>query len=74
MPEHGPEAGPRALDALHNDPEVRNYELLPAMGADLLLRLGQREEAEACYQQALASPCTEPERRFVVKRLAACRG
>jgi RNA polymerase sigma-70 factor (ECF subfamily) len=69
----GPEAGLQALDALHHDPALRNYYLLPATRADMLLRLGQREEAEACYRQALGSQCTEPERRFLLKRLAECQ-
>jgi RNA polymerase sigma-70 factor (ECF subfamily) len=69
----GPEAGLHALDALHHDPAMRNYYLLPATRADLLLRLGQPEEAEASYRQALTLPCTEPERRFLTKRLKECR-
>ncbi|HMF13401.1 MAG TPA: sigma-70 family RNA polymerase sigma factor [Gemmataceae bacterium] len=71
--EEGPEAGLHALDAVHHDPAMRDYYLLPATRADLLLRLGQPEEAEASYRHALTLPCTQPERRFLTKRLEECR-
>lgn len=69
---HGPEAGLQALDSIQNDPALRGYYLLPATRADLLLRLGRRDEAASCYRDALALLCTEPEQRFLLRRLAAC--
>jgi RNA polymerase sigma-70 factor (ECF subfamily) len=69
----GPEEGMAALDAIQHNPALRGYYLLPAMRADLLLRLGRREEAAKCYREALTSPCTEPERRFLLRQLARCR-
>jgi RNA polymerase sigma-70 factor (ECF subfamily) len=68
----GPGTGLRALDAIQDDPALRGYYLLPATRADLLLRLGRREEAASCYQEALARLCTDPERRFLIRRLASC--
>jgi RNA polymerase sigma-70 factor, ECF subfamily len=69
---HGPEAGLRAMEVLHDDPALKHYYLLPAARADLLLRLGLVAEAATCYRETLATPCSEPERRFLLKRLAAC--
>jgi RNA polymerase sigma-70 factor (ECF subfamily) len=70
---HGPEAGLHALDAIQNDPALCGYYLLPATRADLLLRLERRDEAASCYRGALALLCTEPEQRFLLRRLAACQ-
>jgi RNA polymerase sigma-70 factor (ECF subfamily) len=66
---HGPEAGLQSLDELGADPAMRSYYLFPAVRADLLRRLGRTDEAAACYRHALACPCTEPERRFLQRRL-----
>jgi RNA polymerase sigma-70 factor (ECF subfamily) len=38
--------------------------------ANLLNRLGRREEARAAYQEALVLAKLDPERRLIVKRLA----
>jgi len=43
---------------------------LPAARADLLRRLGRQAEAAAAYREALALARTEPERRFLSRRLA----
>jgi RNA polymerase sigma-70 factor (ECF subfamily) len=65
----GPEAALASLDRLSAEPALKNYHLLPAVRADFLRRLGRREEAAACYQDALSHPCTEPERRFLLARI-----
>ena len=44
---------------------------LPATRADLLRRLGRRDEAAAAYREALALVGTAPERAFLERRLAA---
>lgn len=67
----GPAQGLEALDAI-NPEDLRNYYLLPATRADLLLKLDRKVEAAQCYRQALKAPSTEPERRFLLKRLARC--
>ena len=56
-----------ALDALG---ALRGYHLLPATRADLLLRLGRRDEAAASYREALDLAGTDSERRFLTRRLA----
>lgn len=68
----GAEAGLAALEALLNDPALRNYYLLPAVRGRLLVEVGEREGAAACFRQALSLPCSEPERRFLRRKLAKC--
>jgi len=43
---------------------------VPAARADFLRRLGRQSEAAAEYRTALASAPTEPERRYLARRLA----
>jgi RNA polymerase sigma-70 factor, ECF subfamily len=64
----GPEAGLRLIDPLKE--ELAGYHLWHAARADLLRRLGQTKAAAAAYKQALAHVGSEPERRFLEKRLA----
>ena len=65
----GPAAALPLVDALAAAPELRGYHLLPAARADLLRRLGRRDEAAAAYREALALVGNEPERRFLQRRL-----
>jgi RNA polymerase sigma-70 factor (ECF subfamily) len=67
----GPARGLLLLDALEARGELVGYHLLPAARADLLRRLGRAPEAEAAYRTALSLARTEPERRFLERRLAA---
>jgi RNA polymerase sigma-70 factor (ECF subfamily) len=62
----GPESGLALLNRL----ELPGYHLLPAARADLLRRLGRREEAAAAYREALGLVTNEAERRFLERRLA----
>jgi RNA polymerase sigma-70 factor (ECF subfamily) len=68
----GPEAGLAALAAIENERSLASYYLLPAVRADMRARLGRFEEAAADYRRALQMPCSEPERRFLARRLEAC--
>lgn len=65
----GPRAGIAALDQLGDSPALSRYYLLPAARADMLRRLGEFSSAAEWYRKALAYRCTEPERRFLQKRL-----
>jgi RNA polymerase sigma-70 factor (ECF subfamily) len=69
---HGPEAGLEMLDRLVMSIGERmdGYYLLPAARADLLRRLNRPAEAAAEYRRALALVTTDPERRFLERRLA----
>jgi RNA polymerase sigma-70 factor (ECF subfamily) len=65
----GPRAALASLDRLCVQPAMQNYYLLPAVRADFLRRLGRTAEAADFYRQALAMPCSEPEQRFLVRRM-----
>src|SRR5262249_30767127 len=65
----GPEAALASADQLSAEPAMKNYYLLPAARADFLRRLNRGAEAATCYQQALACPCTKPERRYLLRRI-----
>jgi RNA polymerase sigma-70 factor (ECF subfamily) len=64
----GPEAGLAALPA-----ELDGYHLFHAARADLLRRLGRRDEAAVAYEAALALTDSEVEREFLARRLHTLR-
>ena len=66
----GPARGLDLIDALTARGDLAGYHLLPSVRANLLNRLGRREEARAAYQEALVLAKLDPERRLIVKRLA----
>ena len=70
----GPVEALAEMEALANDPKLRDYYLLLAVRGHLLLELGRLTEAAACFQAALHCPCSEPERRFLRRKLQACEG
>jgi RNA polymerase sigma-70 factor (ECF subfamily) len=61
----GPQAG---LDAVA-DLDLHSYHYLHAARADFLRRLERREEAREAYGRAVALARSEPERRFLLRRL-----
>jgi RNA polymerase sigma-70 factor (ECF subfamily) len=65
----GPAVGLSLIDALVARGELRDYHLVHAARADLFRRLGRREEARAAYEQARAAAKSEPEQRYLEKRL-----
>jgi RNA polymerase sigma-70 factor (ECF subfamily) len=64
----GPAAALAIVDALGLD----GYPYWHSTRAELLRRLGRAEEARAAYHDALALAGTEPERRFLRRRIAQC--
>jgi len=60
------------LRSLAEERSLRNYYLLPAAEASLLLRMGHRDEAAILFREALKRPCSEPEKRLLVSRWAEC--
>jgi RNA polymerase sigma-70 factor, ECF subfamily len=70
----GPQAGLALVDELDSAGDLAGYYLLAATRADLLRRLDRREEAAQSYRQALDLAATEPERRYLSKRLAEMAG
>jgi RNA polymerase sigma-70 factor (ECF subfamily) len=65
----GPECGLAMLDGLEADGALGQYYLLPATRADLLRRLGRHAEAATSYRRAVELAPTDPERRFLQRRL-----
>ena len=68
----GPEAALAALRPLTEDRTLRNYYLLPAVQGSLLLDLNDRDAAADCFRKALDRPCSEPEKRFLHRKLSEC--
>lgn len=66
----GPAAGLALVDEIARRGDLEDYHLRWATEADLLRRLGRREEAARCYRRALERVGTGPERRFLERRLA----
>jgi len=66
----GPEKALPLVDSLAARGGFKDYHLLHVVRADLLRRLDRREEALAAYRAALDSARTDPERRFLERRLA----
>jgi RNA polymerase sigma-70 factor (ECF subfamily) len=62
----GPEVGLAAIEGLALD----TYPYLHSTRADLLRRLGRRDEARAAYTRALELSSSESDRRFLSRRLA----
>jgi RNA polymerase sigma-70 factor (ECF subfamily) len=62
--------GPERGLALMRDLPLDEYHLYHAARADLLRRLERVDEAAAAYRRALELAQTEPERRFLSRRLA----
>jgi predicted RNA polymerase sigma factor len=67
----GPAAGLAALEAVSDEPRLRDYHLLPAVRGDLLERLGRREEAGVEFTRAAALTRNARERALLLERAAA---
>ncbi len=50
--------------------DLDRHQYLHSTRAELLRRLGRVEEAQSAYRRALELATTEPERRFLMRRLA----
>lgn len=66
----GPDAGLALIDPLITDPRLAEFHLAHAARADLHRRAGRAAEARVAYERALAFVRQEPERRFLLRRLA----
>ncbi len=70
----GPEHGLAWIERLERGGELEGYHLLPAARADLLRRLGRRDDAAAAYHDALALVRNPAERLYLERRLGECVG
>lgn len=69
---HGPAEALAAIEPLEGHVKLRDYYLLLAVRGHLLMELGRPAEAASCFRAALDCPCSEPERRFLRRRLENC--
>jgi RNA polymerase sigma-70 factor (ECF subfamily) len=70
-PDAGPEAGLAIMDRLLAEGTLDDYPYLHAGRADLLRRLGRRDEAATAYEQALVFTTNNAEKAFLASRLEA---
>jgi RNA polymerase sigma-70 factor (ECF subfamily) len=70
----GPARALALIDAIEARGALGGYELVPAVRADLLRRLGRREAARAAYRAASEATQLDPLRRLYARRLAELGG
>lgn len=66
----GPQAGLDLIDALREEPVLRDYHLLPSVRADFLAKLGRREEAISELERAVALATNQREKALLAERAA----
>jgi len=66
----GPARALDLIDALEARGGLKGYELMPAVRADLLRRLGRHDAAREAYRTAAAATRLDPLRRLYARRLA----
>lgn len=69
----GPQAGLDLVDALREEPTLRDYHLLPSVRGDLLAKLGRGEEAREEFERAAALANNARERTVLLRRAEECR-
>ena len=67
----GPRAGLELVDALVDEPALQDYHLLASVRGDLLLRLGESEQARREFERAATLTDNATERAFLRRRAAA---
>jgi RNA polymerase sigma-70 factor (ECF subfamily) len=67
----GPRAGLALVDTLLEQGDLAEYHLAHSVRADLCRRLERTADARTSYRRALELAGTDPERRFLERRLAA---
>jgi len=68
----GPAAGLELVDALKDDPALKNYHLLPSVRGDLLKKLGRKDEAREEFERAASITRNVRERNLLLDRARAC--
>ena len=68
----GPAAGLELVDALVDEPALREYHLLPTVRGDLLAKLGRTAEARQEFQRAALQAQNGRERELLLARAKAC--
>ena len=65
----GPAAGLAIVDALRDHPSLAEYHLLPSVRADLLVKLGRRDEARIELERAVSLTNNAREHQLLVTRI-----
>ena len=68
----GREAALVEVERIASDPALSSYYLLPATRGRLLAESGELERAAEYFKDALRCQCSEPERRFLLRKLREC--
>jgi RNA polymerase sigma-70 factor, ECF subfamily len=68
----GPAAGLALADALRDEPSLEQYPYLPAVRADMLERLGERDAARAEFERAAGLTRNAREQALLLARASAC--
>ncbi|OXM60146.1 RNA polymerase sigma factor [Amycolatopsis vastitatis] len=68
---YGPSAGLAVVDAVADDPALKDYHLLPSVRGDLLQKLGRLEEAEQEFRRAAEMTENARERALLLDRATA---
>jgi len=68
----GPAAGLELVDALKEDPSLKNYHLLPAVRGDLMKKLGRMDEARSEFERAASMTRNAREKNLLLERARAC--
>ena len=68
----GPQAGLDVVDALMDEPALRDYHLLPSVRGDLLKKLGRVDEARREFERAASMTRNTRERTLLLERASAC--
>ena len=69
---HGAAQALPLVERLSADPKLRHYHLFLAVRGHLLQEVGRRCEAAESFRAALDCACSEPERRFLMRKIALC--
>jgi len=68
----GPAAALPLVEALVDEPALRDYHLLPSVLGDLFFRLGRLDKARDAFRRAATMTRNERERRMLEARVEAC--
>src|SRR5690606_2941945 len=68
----GPATGLELVDQLTDEPSLQGYHLLPAVRADMLIKLGRRTEARRELERAASLTRNSRERTLLLARAAQC--
>jgi len=68
-----PAAALELVDALLSEPSLKSYHLLPSVRADLLFKLGRREEAQSEFTRAASLTRNTRERDLLLSRAQSCK-